>query len=134
MSNTISFRQPTRLPQRVSDHYYMSFTSYAVDSDYSVHLAIRNQRTLEGRPVSRPQTRKSFTREYSLEVVRFYRGNNLYQKRQTIFAQHQDHRTLGCRRRKDQEEQEGVQACEPCSKVPVPKSAYPLLGARFLTA
>ena len=42
-------------------------------------MATRNQRTLEGRPVSHLQTRKSYTREYKLEVVRFYRENNLYQ-------------------------------------------------------
>ena len=42
-------------------------------------IATRNQQTLEGRPVHHPQTRKSYTREYKLEVVRFYRENNLYQ-------------------------------------------------------
>ena len=42
-------------------------------------MATRNQQTLEGRPVSHPQTRKSYTREYKLEIVRFYRENNLYQ-------------------------------------------------------
>ena len=39
----------------------------------------RNQRTLEGRPVSHPQTRKSYTREHKLEVVHFYHENNLYE-------------------------------------------------------
>ena len=42
-------------------------------------MATRNQRTLDGRPVRHPQTRKSYTREYKPEVVRFYRENNLYQ-------------------------------------------------------
>ena len=95
-------------------------------------MATRNQRTLECHPVSHPRTRKSYTREYKLEVVRFYRENNLYQNCQTILAQHHNHRTLGCRRRKDEEDQEGLPACEPCSKVPVPRSTCPLLGAWFL--
>ena len=42
-------------------------------------MATRNQRTLEGHPISHLQTRKSYTREYKLEVVHFYHENNLYQ-------------------------------------------------------
>ena len=57
-------------------------------------MAARNQRTLEGRPVSHPQMRKRDITEYKLEVVRFYREDMW---RQTILTQHQDHRTLGCR-------------------------------------
>ena len=42
-------------------------------------MATRNQRTLKGRPIRHPQMKKSYTREYKLEVVHFYRENNLYQ-------------------------------------------------------
>ena len=42
-------------------------------------MTTRNKPTLEGRTVSHPQMRKSYTREYKLEVVHFYRENNLYQ-------------------------------------------------------
>ena len=37
------------------------------------------QITLDGEPVKEKKGRKSYTREYKLEVVRFYRENNLYQ-------------------------------------------------------
>ena len=40
--------------------------------------AASRQRTLDG-PIDHPKTRKSYTREYKLEVVRFYREHNLYQ-------------------------------------------------------
>ena len=42
-------------------------------------MASSIQGTLDGHPLDKPQTRKSYTREYKLEVVRFYRENNLYQ-------------------------------------------------------
>ena len=35
---------------------------------------------------------------------------------------------------RDEEDQEGVQACEPHPKVPLPRSTYPLLGAWFLVS
>ena len=37
------------------------------------------QITLDREPVKEKKGRKSYTREYKLEVVRFYRENNLYQ-------------------------------------------------------
>ena len=40
--------------------------------------AASRQRTLDG-PIDHPKTRKSYTREYKLEMVRFYREHNLYQ-------------------------------------------------------
>ena len=42
-------------------------------------MATIKQRTLESHPVSHSQMRKSCTKEYKLEVVRFYCENNLYQ-------------------------------------------------------
>ena len=42
-------------------------------------MSSRVQGTLAGQPVNKPQTRKSYTREYKLEVVRFYHEHNLYQ-------------------------------------------------------
>ena len=39
-------------------------------------MVTRNQLTLEGHPVSYSQTRKSYTREYKLGLVCFYRKNN----------------------------------------------------------
>ena len=42
-------------------------------------MASRACRTHDGNQESRVQTRKSYTREYKFEVVRFYHQNNLYQ-------------------------------------------------------
>ena len=42
-------------------------------------MASRACRTHDGNQESRVKTRKSYTREYKLEVVRFYHQNNLYQ-------------------------------------------------------
>ena len=42
-------------------------------------MASRVCRTPDGNQESRVQTRKSYTREYKLKVVRFYHQNNLYQ-------------------------------------------------------
>ena len=53
-------------------------------------MATRNQRTLERRTVSHQQTRKSYTREYKLEVYSaFLSREQPVPNRQTILAQHQ---------------------------------------------
>ena len=49
-------------------------------------MATRNQRTIIRHPISNPQMRKNYTRDYKLEVVCFYHENNLYKTRQTILA------------------------------------------------
>ena len=41
--------------------------------------AAERQTTLDEEPTDNRKTRKSYTREYKLEVVRFFRENNLYQ-------------------------------------------------------
>ena len=56
-------------------------------------MATRNQQTLEGRLVSHPQTRKSYTIEYKLEVVCFYCENNLYQTAKRFSL---NTKTIGC--------------------------------------
>ena len=42
-------------------------------------MAASVQQTLGGLPLSTTKRRKSYTREFKLEVVKFYRENNLYQ-------------------------------------------------------
>ena len=37
------------------------------------------QTTLDGEPIDQWKTRKSYTREYKLEVVHFFHEHNLYQ-------------------------------------------------------
>ena len=50
----------------------------SVEKTMAASEAASRQRTLDG-PIDHPKTRKSYTREYKLEVVRFYREHNLYQ-------------------------------------------------------
>ena len=40
-------------------------------------MAMSVQRTLDGRSLDPPKTRKSYTREFKLDVVKFYCKNNL---------------------------------------------------------
>jgi transposase-like protein len=42
-------------------------------------MAASVQQTLGGLPINAPKRRKSYTREFKLEVVKFYREHNLYQ-------------------------------------------------------
>ena len=53
------------------------YVSYRASSDKT--MAVSRQRTIDGESIDLPKTRKSYTREYKLEVVRFYREHNLHE-------------------------------------------------------
>ena len=46
---------------------------------FFVMAAVGLQQTLDGRALEAPKTRKSYSREFKLSVVKFYHENNLYQ-------------------------------------------------------
>ena len=55
--------------------------------------AASRQRTIDGEPIDHPKTRKSYIREYKLEVVSFYREHNLYQTAKRFSL---NTKTVGC--------------------------------------
>ena len=56
-------------------------------------MAASVQQTLGGLPFSTTKRRKSYTREFKLEVVKFYRENNLYQTAKQFLL---NTKTIGC--------------------------------------
>ena len=63
------------------------------DAAMAASEAESRQTTLDGKPIDQRKTRKSYTREYKLEVVHFFRKHDLYQTAKRFSL---NTKTVGC--------------------------------------